>query len=80
MINDDSLVEGTEDLVLLLFSDDEAVVINTPLQVFIIEDNDGNIQCTVPDRFSNYIHVHVHCIVCLSAYLSSVSNSVIFSK
>ena len=41
MINDDSLVEGTEDLVLLLFSDDEAVVINTPLQVIIIEDNDG---------------------------------------
>ena len=60
MINDDSLVEGAEDLVLLLSSDDEAVVINTPLQVFIIEDNDGNIQCTVPDRFSNYIHVHVH--------------------
>ena len=57
MINDDSFVEGSEDLVLLLFSDDEAVVINTPLQVFIIEDNDGNIQCTVPD---NYIHVHVH--------------------
>ena len=41
MINDDSFVEGSEDLVLLLFSDDEAVVINTPLQVFIIEDNDG---------------------------------------
>ena len=41
MINDDSLVEGAEDLVLLLFSDDESVVINTPLQVFIIEDDDG---------------------------------------
>ncbi len=43
MVIDDSLIEGTETIVFSLFSTDDDVTINRPVQSFVLRDNDSEI-------------------------------------